>query len=279
MALIWLVSYPKSGNTWVRALLSAYLQGSVDVNKMYATPIASARKMLDRNLQTKTADLADEEVELLRPQAYLNLSARYERTGRPGVVKVHDRWKQTSSGAPLFPPAVTRATIYIVRNPLDVTVSLAHHLGISMELAADWVCNEKFQLMSDAAAEKAQVRQMLGSWSTHVNSWNPRPAYNVHLVRYEDLHANPEQEFTRIVEHMGLVLDPARVAAAVKASRMPALQAQELKHRFKEKSAKATAPFFRRGMVGDYSRELVPALVDKVRNYNGETMRKLGYST
>jgi aryl sulfotransferase len=275
--LIWLVSYPKSGNTWVRAFMSAYHTGSVDVNNLYGTPIASARFMLDKQLRTKTAELGDAATEAMRPQAYINLSAKFDRRGAPGIVKAHDRFKLTSSGRPLFPRVVTKATIYIVRDPLDVTVSLSHHLGISLELAADWICNEQFQLLSQGAGVKSQVRQLIGSWKTHVASWIDRKPYNVHLVKYEDMHADPVKAFSGILAAMGFEVDQARVAAAAHACRFPALQAQELMKRFKESSPKADRVFFRRGRVGDYSRELAPALVDKVRNYSADMMGRLGY--
>jgi aryl sulfotransferase len=277
MSLIWLVSFPKSGNTWVRAFLSAYEKGEVDVNNLYGTPIASAREMLDKQLRTKTAELTDGATEALRPQAYVNLSAKYDQKGVPGIVKVHDRWKLTNAGRPLFPRVVTKATIYIVRDPLDVTVSLSHHLGISVQLAADWICNEQFQLLSEGEGKKSQVRQLIGSWKSHAASWIDRVPYKVHLVKYEDMHADPVKAFTGILAAIGFEIVPARVAEAVHACRFPALQAQELVKRFKEKSPKADKVFFRRGRVGDYASELPPALVDKVRNYNGEMMRRLGY--
>lgn len=278
MGLIWLVSYPKSGNTWIRAFLSAYFSGEVDVNKLYGTPIASARMMLDRNLNTKTAELAENQVESLRPQAYVNLAARFDRQGRPGIVKVHDRFKMTQAGQPLFPLAVTKATILIVRNPLDVTVSMAHHLGVSLEKSADWICNEQFQLLSEGEGQKSQVRQLIGSWQAHTRSWIDRKAYRVHLVKYENMHSAPVQTFSGILSAMGFQVDAVKVAAAVHSCRMPALQAQELKRAFREKSPKATAPFFRHGVTGEGVTELNPALVDKIRNYNGEMMRRLGYS-
>ncbi len=275
--LIWLVSYPKSGNTWVRAFLSAYLQGEVDVNKLYGTPIASARMMLDRNLNTKTAELADDQVESLRPQAYVNLAARFARQNRPGIVKVHDRFKMTEAGQPLFPLQVTKATILIVRNPLDVAVSMAHHLGVSLEKSADWICNEKFQLLSEGEGRKSQVRQLIGGWGEHTQSWLDLRNYRVHLVKYEDMHKAPVQTFGGILSAMGFPNDAVKVAAAVHACRMPALQAQELRRAFKEKSPKATAPFFRHGMIGEGEAELNSGLIDKIRNYNGEMMRRLAY--
>lgn len=279
--IIWLVSYPKSGNTWVRALFSAYLYDRpVDINRMHGTPIASSRMMLNRQLGFPTDKLSDEEIEALRPQAYRNLSKQYDRRGLPALVKVHDAFKTAANGAPLFPADVTHGTIYIVRHPLDVAVSLSHHLGVTIEAVSDWMTKENFMLFSageDGSPKKAQVKQVMGSWQRHVSSWLDESGLRIHLVKYEDLHADTARAFEGILLAMGYTVSQQRLQRAVHACRFAALQSQELLHRFREQSRKADTPFFRSGRVGSYREEMPQGCIDALAKYNAAAMARLSY--
>jgi hypothetical protein len=281
MAIIWLASFPKSGNTWVRALFSAYLYDEpVSINRLHGTPIAASRVLLERNVGVDTDQLPDAEVEALRPAAYINLSKKYDRRGEPAFIKVHDAWKLTNRNQPLFPRRITHGAVYIARHPFDVAVSLSHHLGLDIGRITEMMCREDFSLFSvgEGGKEKSQVKQILGSWKTHVTSWLDAPGMDVHLVKYEDLHADAEKAFAGILAANGYAVDQARLQRAVRSCRFPALQAQELVERFKERSKKGDAPFFREGKVGSHKAELPAGCADRLWEYNAPAMVRLGYS-
>ena len=278
MSVIWLVSYPKSGNTWTRAFLTAYLNGGqVNINSLLA-PTAGARRPIDRLLGIDSLAYPTGEIESLRPEVYRRMNARALRNGRdPIMVKVHDLWKVTPRGEPLFPPEITRSVVYIVRNPIDVAASFAHHLGIPPDKAAEHVCNETFTLALFGFGLKQQVPQLLGSWRTHMQSWLDRPGQAVYLMKYEDMRKDPAAAFTALMAHIGLEKHPAIFDQALRASSLPALQAQELISGFREKSIASDTAFFRQGKVGTGDKELSVKARAHIMSYCGDQMRRLGY--
>src|SRR5262249_45360397 len=132
--LVWLASYPKSGNTWFRMLVASLFvdSGSLDINRLLEPAgVAGDRSLFDATALIESALLLDEEVDGLRPRVYeaLAQSVAENRGNRKGprLMKVHDAYVLTPKGEPLLKGA--DAAIVIVRDPRDVVVSLAHHTG------------------------------------------------------------------------------------------------------------------------------------------------------
>ena len=91
--IIWLASYPKSGNTWFRVFLTNLRGeegGPADINKLRSTPIASARGIFDDEAGVEASDLTPDEIDRLRPEIYMHLHKQAEETL---FMKVHDACK------------------------------------------------------------------------------------------------------------------------------------------------------------------------------------------
>jgi len=164
----------------------------------------------------------------------------------------------------------------VVRNPLDVAVSFANHLGWELEQAVIAMADTQFCLSGSAISASTQIRELLGSWSEHVSSWIDQDELPVVVVRYEDLHDDTEDVLVRVLRHLGWPLDLERVARAVDWSRFDKLQAQELQRGYAAKSATG-GQFFRRGIVGAWRDELSAGLVRRIQADHGAVMRRLGY--
>jgi aryl sulfotransferase len=277
--IVWLVSYPKSGNTWARAFLAAYLrpEQALDINNLRLGRNAGSRDFLDKLLGVNTAALPVPRVEALRPEAYRVVSRRADARGRPAFVKVHDCWKMTPWKEPLFPPAISQLAVYIARDPRDCAVSFAHHLGIEPAKMTENICNELFTLCVHGSSSKDQVPQLLRSWKSHVESWLETSPVPKHLMKYEEMLQDPQKAFRGLLAALNVPIDDARLAAAVKRASLPALQAQELLHGFNEKSKNADTPFFRSGKAGSHAKELTPDQAAKIAAYCEVPMRRLGY--
>ena len=142
--IIWLASYPKSGNTWMRTLLTNYLRDSdtpADINKLDGGPIASARGWFDEWAGIEASALNDTVIERLRPDVYRCMAGESPDTL---YMKVHDAWGRTDSGEALFPADVTGGVVYILRNPLDMARSCAHHWGLDIHKAVEDMCDTEF---------------------------------------------------------------------------------------------------------------------------------------
>ncbi|MGE0492723.1 MAG: sulfotransferase domain-containing protein [Vulcanimicrobiota bacterium] len=273
--IVWLASYPKSGNTWFRALLSNYLSDSdepVDINKMATGPIASARVYFDECIGVAASDLTFPEVVRLRPQVYRQLA---QGRSFPLFVKAHDAYLYSLEGDPVFPPEATRAALYLVRNPLDVCISYAHHNDCPIEQAITMMADPKHQLAPRGGGLPGQLPQRLGSWSGHVRSWL-RSKLPVQVIRYEDLKADTQAVFSNALAFCGLECDPGRVRKAVEFADFKKLKQQESEKGFQEKPINAKS-FFRQGRSGGWRDQLTPNQVEQIVSDHSEVMAELGY--
>ena len=205
-SIVWLASYPKSGNTWVRILLANYLSGAqepVDINHLLVSSMASARGPFDQCCGIEASALDESLVDRLRPAVYRRLAAD---SSDDLFMKVHDAWSETVPGQPMFPADVTRAVVYVVRNPLDVAVSAAAHWDVEPDQVVEWMCDPDYCYNAAATRLPDQLRQFLGSWSDHARSWLDRSALPSHLVRYEDLHVDPGARADRSTRQLRTVL-------------------------------------------------------------------------
>ena len=276
--LFWLASYPKSGNTWMRAFLTNYLRDAeapADINHMDGGPIASARVWFDEWVGIEASALSDTLIERLRPDVYRCLA---RETQENLYMKVHDAWRKTDRNEPLFPADVTAGAIYILRNPLDVVGSFANHYGVTHEKAVEAMLDENYSLSRSLGGLADQLRQVLGSWNNHVRSWVDESGLPVLVVRYEDLRQSPEAAFGQVVQFCHLQHDNRRLNKAIAFSDFTELRRQEDEKGFRERLGQSPQPFFRKGQVGAWQEELSPTLVQHVRAACGEYMRRFGYA-
>jgi aryl sulfotransferase len=275
--IIWLASYPKSGNTWMRILLTNYVRDAsvpADINRLDGGPMASARACFDESAGIEASALGDGVIEQLRPQVFRCLLREATDTL---YMKVHDAWGRTSCGDALFPPDVTAGVVYMLRNPLDVAPSCSHHWGVSMAQAVENLCAPAFAVARSRDGLADQLRQQLRCWTGHARSWLEESGLRVHLVRYEDLRSDPESVFGAVVRFCGLPWDAARVRKAVTFSAFSELRDQEQTHGFRERPLRSSGPFFRCGTSGSWRDELPLALAEQLIQTHRASMRHFGY--
>jgi len=275
--IVWLASYPKSGNTWFRTFLSNFLsdrEEPADINALGGGPIASARGPFDEALGYDSGELTFDEIDALRPEVYGQIAREATETL---YCKVHDAYTFLPDGRALIPPAATAGALYFVRNPLDVAVSFAHHSAAeSVDRLIAAMGEEQNSFCEVSASEPNQLRQKLLSWSSHVLSWVDAPGIRVQVMRYEDMKRAPEETFGRAVRFLGLPEDRGRLEKAIAFSRFDELRAQEQRVGFREKVPRAKS-FFRKGEVGSWRETLTPEQVQRVVATHAVVMRRFGY--
>lgn len=273
--IIWLASYPKSGNTWTRFFLANYLTNSdkpLPINDIqnlsyitHDSPIVHFERFAGKKLE----EMTEEEVAEVRGKVHKWLALS---RGRDIFVKTHNM-VGISHGFPLIAPEATAGAIYIVRNPLDVSISFAHHFAMTIERAVQALCTPEFYINT---AEN-QIMQHFGSWTQHVNSWTRAPGMVRHVMRYEDLWHQPREAFGKLVEFLGLPLESDRLAKAIEFSSFDELKGQESQGKFKEARKDEDTPFFRRGEIGGWREVLNEAQAAQVIESHRDAMRRFGY--
>lgn len=283
--LVWLASYPKSGNTWFRMIVANLgAREPADINNLPVRGgIASGRREFDDVTLLDSGLLTHEEVEALRPRAY-EAYARGdwldpEGAGAgpwPRFMKVHDAYVSTPLGEPMF--AAAGRAILIVRDPRDVAPSVANHFHRRIDGAIRMMAEADAALSKRVDSQANQLRQRLLDWSGHCASWLDQRDIAIHLIRYEDLAVDPVGVFSAAMAFAGRDVSQADVVRAVEFARFERLQAQERAQGFKEWRARPGRAFFRRGQAGGWRGDLTGEQARRIEAAHGPMMRRLGYA-
>jgi len=270
--IVWLASYPKSGNTWVRAFLANLVANRADpvpLDELARYAEDEANPELFSMLAGKPSTQLDiGEIAELRPQVHAAIAQRAQGTR---FVKTHNM-AGSFDGHPLHNWQVSAGAVCVVRNPLDVAVSMTHHFGLTIDEAIERLGDENVATVNDALF----VSQVLGSWSMHVKGWADMANASVLVLRYEDLLDKPAKQFAKIAKLVGLGQDRNRVERAMKHAGFQSLSSMEKKHGFVEASDKG-ARFFRKGRVNEWRETLGREQVQRVIDAHREQMQRFGY--
>lgn len=275
--IIWLASYPKSGNTWLRSLLTAYLlpDEPLDLQALIGGPIQLQRQVLDDHAAISSAEMGFDELLPYRSALHKSLTGAGEGTF---FVKTHDAYARSSDGVRLLPPTASAGAIYLVRDPLDIVPSLAHHEGRDLDWTVARMADPQATLNQWPDRTSPSLPERMGCWSGHVASWLEQTDIPVLLLRYEDLHADPVAALTRVSGFSGLPIDTADIAHAVESCSLHRLQTLEHKSGFRE-APSAERRFFRSGMVGAGQQQLSTDQRNRMIAIHKQQMERLGYDT
>lgn len=276
--IIWLASYPKSGNTWFRIFMSALLKQEAEklnINQLKTNGVFSLRDTFDDITGIESGHLTDAEEQEWRPKVFETLAQEYHH--QKLLIKAHDAYSLTPKGRPLYPVAASKVAIYLIRNPLDVAVSYAHHNGHrDIGRSVTHLCNVKHALNKSNQSKNAQLPQLLLDWKGHVESWTTQSEIPVHVVRYEDMKLNAFTTFSNAVKAIGYQFSDEQIQEAISASDFSKVKAMETKYGFNQGSL-ATYPFFRKGEIGSWKNQLTSEQVTKIIQTQGIIMKRFGY--
>lgn len=273
-SILWLASYPKSGNTWLRLFLTNYIVGAeqpVPINHLERYSTGDALATLYSKTAGKPIDTQDDTAVLQLRDRALSLIAG--NGADVNLVKTHNKNRRVL-GRRLIPPKMTRRAIYVVRDPLDMLVSYCDHYNLTPDVGAQQISDDNTVTLPEAK----MVRQFLGSWSDHVESWTGAKQFPVTTIRYEDMLSDPTAVFTRVLKDIGAPADPARLERAIRFSSFGEASKQEAAQGFMEKSP-TSKRFFRSGKAGTGRETLSDDVIAIVEQRHGEVMKKHGYLT
>lgn len=270
--IVWLASYPKSGNTWLRAFLANYL---FDCDGPASFEAIQSISRGDSS-GTAYAELSGRDPRELTMPEYLETRRRHLRHiatsgGAVNFVKSHAA-NGRIGGDSLIPAELTRQAIYLVRHPLDLLVSYADHWGIGVADAARQIADPK----NAVSATPKTAAQFLGTWSEHVASWTSARDFPVLTVRYEDMMADPERAFTAVLRRIGAPVERDVLDRAIEAASFPRLVAMETAGGFPERGPRQKR-FFREGRTGQWRDAVPDAVVQRVIRDHRNVMKRLGY--
>jgi hypothetical protein len=245
---------------------------TITLDRLVTKGISSDRLVTDQLLGVESSDLLPQEIEQYRPTVFRLLA---QRNSEDLYLKTHEAYTKTADGEAVFPSDVTRAAVYVVRNPLDVCVSFACHTGKSIDEIIDIMARDT--IMAEYGHKLSlQLPQRLLSWDSHVTSWIDQNSIRTHLVRYEDMCARPHEAFDTILQFLGIEAGIERIRNAVSNSSFEVLQRQEEEFGFREKPIESKK-FFRTGRPGGWREALTRQQYERICVRHWGVMNQLGY--
>lgn len=267
--LIWLASYPKSGNTWMRVLLANLLAGGAqpaDINNLPEPENLNSRWRFADDLLVDSDLLHEAELAALRP---VHCDFIAQGCATPFFCKTHDRFGGEQD-QPILGTMVRKA-LYIVRDPRDVALSLSHHASLSIDAAIARMMDP-----TTRSSGSAQLPYHVGDWADHVTGWTQQRVVETMIVRYESMHEDTVAVLRAIVEFLDGAATDEEIRQAVEHSRFEELQRQESRKGFRE-SLPGQERFFRAGRVGGWHEVLTDRQVRNMEQRFGPVMAAHGY--
>ena len=195
--ILWLASYPKSGNTWLRIFLHTLLfsekKTNVDINKNFIDQFPLRKHFND--LTEDCMNINEFANNCIPAQNLLNKDKKIK------IYKTHNAfWKFTETNVHFTNENNTLGTIYIVRDPRNVITSVLNYFQKSnYQDALDFMVDPKKIL--GGSNNEFGVPTIISSWSNHYNSWK-KFKKNYLLIKYENLLENPKNEFYKITDYL-----------------------------------------------------------------------------
>jgi len=270
--IFWLASYPKSGNTWVRMFLNAYITGfPVNLNSAYQFVSGDFRPELFQMMVTRPINqLTIKEQYYFYPGLLLNILGMSNTLYV--CLKTHHA-KVKVDEIPLIPVELTEKAIYVMRDPRDIVPSLADHFGLTLDKAIDFLGNEQ----QGAEQKGTGLTHLLLSWRLHVKSWASKPSpIETIIIKYEELLGNPRGTFEKIIAAFNFEMDEARFDFALEQTKFKNLQKMEQEGTFREKSSESKK-FFREGKAGNWKNVLSRGQAKRIESEHREEMKTFGY--
>ena len=274
--IIWIASYPKSGNTWLKLFLSAYIGNHKDpntfnINKMMMPFSLFPNNVLIKKFNVDYSNFNNISKNWIPMQEYLNLA--YSKI----FVKTHNAMC-TINGNSFTNSKQSLGAIYLVRDPRDVVMSYSDHLQQNHNDVVQSLLNSN-TFEEGMIDNKKYNFTLLGSWSDHYNSWKDYKGINVLIIKYEDLVRNTFLTFEKILKHLSsfiqITLNKDRINECIKITKFDNLKDLEQKDGFKERGNGEF--FFRSGKVGVWKTKLDVELVKKIEKKFYKEMVELGY--
>jgi len=277
--IIWLASYPKSGNTWVRHFLASLIysnQGKDGLEKLGFIMQYPKRDQFEK-LVTDLDDFNQIKKNWINSQNLINSDNKLT------IFKTHHIL--CSLGNDNFTDKKnTLGAIYIVRDPRNVISSILYHFNLSnTEEALNFIQRENTFIGNVKNKVNYPLHTLIGSWKTNYNSWKFF-GENFLLVKYEDLILNPNTEFKRIANFItnitNIKFSEEQIKKGIDESSFENLQKLEDKNGFIEsiKDLKnKRKKFFNLGPGNNWKKILDKKFVNEIENSFKDEMKELGY--
>ena len=287
--IVWIASYPKSGNTWVRTLINQIIQSdSLEKDNVFKNlksipnyPLKSHYKNILDNINLDK--LTGKDLKNITLKNWLSTQRIINSSGKVNFLKTHTMLCKINIEKKDFfftDKLNTYGVIYIVRDPRNVISSFKNFLSYDdIEETFEVLTNANMWIDSD----NIRMPQFISSWGNNYNSWKNFP--NFLLIKYEDLIINPERELNKIINYLNkfikISLENIKINKIIENSSFNNLKKLENEGKFYESSTNPKTgqknTFFNLGPKNNWQELLDKNISDKIERVYFKEMKELGY--
>ena len=274
--IIWLASYPKSGNTWIRLFLDSLFSSSKEfnINQNYIAqfPLRKHFEGITKNIN----DQSEFAKNCVNAQSKLNFDKKIK------ILKTHNALWNFNNGKYSFTDENnTLGVIHIVRDPRSIVTSILNYFHKdSYESAIEFMTTDKVLGGGDDASGLPTI---VGSWVNHYKSWK-KFKKNYLLIKYEDLLENPEEKFFKITKFLNNIanfnFNNQKIISSIKNCEFNNLSNQEDTYGFdgnSETNKQKNQKFFHLGPKNKWQDILTDEVRNKVELLFENEMKEIGY--
>ena len=277
--IIWLASYPKCGNTWVRSFLSAY----------YFSKNGEFNFDLLKNIkQFPSVDFFPDKLNSVEEASanWLSAQKKMKQTKRVFFLKTHNVYG-AYQGNNFTTPEYTLGVINIIRDPRNVITSLMNHYSISEDDAFNMLSSVHRNLRDRNDKDNYATYSFISSWANNYNSWKMSKNIRRLLIKYEDLENDKEKTFYKIIEFINKIMgkkdivDEEKLKKSILSTGFDILKKKEQEEGFNEAIYSVNEgkkkKFFNLGKDNDYKKLLKPETIGSIERLFENEMKELGY--
>mgnify|MGYP000402694616 FL=1 len=274
--IVWIASFPKSGNTWLRAFLCSYLYTNPDDNNfdfgLFKNILRFPNSKQYEDIGIKPKNFEDVAKNWIAAQEKINSNKKIN------FLKTHNAFGGLEN-SPFTNKKNTLGAIYLVRDPRDVLVSYSRHLELSIDKTLELVLEDDHKGWLNEN-KKDVIGEIRGSWAQNYNSWKSFNLSEKIIIKYEDLIKDPFNTFSNVIKYLnklfGLEINNEKIKKCIEITDFNKLKKLEIKSGFVENYNKKE-PFFNIGKSDQWQNILDEKIISKLEQKFNREMRELKY--
>ena len=277
--IIWLASYPKSGNTFLRSLITSYIYSE---NGIFNFDLLKKIKQFPTNefFENLGIDVSNKNQV---SQNYINAQVEINKNSKITFLKTHSSFCKMFNKYNFTDLQNSLGVIYIVRDPRNVATSFAHHNSKSLKNTVDLMINPLA-----IGNELNQVETYLGSWNFNYNSWKVFKSSNrYYLLKYEDLIFDTKNSFEKVLNFINydlkfpISIEDRKIEKVIDETNFSKMRDLEKKVGFDEAKINdntgKVVPFFNLGPKNNWKKNLDDKSISILEKSFKDEMKELGY--
>ena len=277
--IIWIASYPKSGNTWIRSFLTAYYfcnNGIFDIGKLNLIQDYPNKQFF--NEKVKEGEI----------HKHWETSQRFICDQKKvKFLKTHNSLI-TAFGNEFTKPEYSLGVIYVIRDPRNIITSVKNHNDFdTYDEALKYMQNENLVLKDYPHLKNYAKTNIVNSWRINYQSWLSNKSFRRLTIRYEDMVENPTKTFEKLVNFVNILMgfnnkiNKEKLNNSINTTNFKSLQNIENAGNFGENvyslKDNRKIKFFYQGPENDWKKNLDESMIKKMNEYYKNDLKFFQY--